>query len=140
MSGTKGSIPVDAIDKLVAGASLLKFGRQGNPHFRDFALSDDLRFITWISKGKRKDDTQFPLSQCTLLEGQKTAVFKKNDRDDLRHLSFSLDWASNNKTLDLVCSDMAQYRLWKSTLQFLILHPTLTKTDVFEARRKQTAV
>ena len=38
--------------------TLLKFGRKGEPHFRDFCLSEDMAKLTWYSKKKKGKDSE----------------------------------------------------------------------------------
>lgn len=37
---------------------LLKFRRRGDPHFREFVLSDDMRTLAWYSPSKATADTE----------------------------------------------------------------------------------
>jgi len=45
--------PTQAVIAMKKGASLLKFGRQGDPHFRTFKLSEDMKTLTWTSPKKK---------------------------------------------------------------------------------------
>ena len=47
--------PTQAVIAMKKGASMLKFGRVGDPHFRTFKLSDDLKTLTWTSPKKKGD-------------------------------------------------------------------------------------
>ena len=48
----QAAVPWDALRRCQAGENLLKFGRQGEPHFRKFFLSKDYSTVKWQSKGK----------------------------------------------------------------------------------------
>ncbi len=70
---------------------LLKFGSSGKPGFRYFQLTEDLRSLTWQSKNKAAANTKVDLSVIKEIKyGQRTEKFKRNNRPDLEHLSFSL--------------------------------------------------
>ena len=49
--------PWHVLDLMKEGENLLKFGRRGEPHFRNFVLSSDYTFVSWDSK-KKKDSSQ----------------------------------------------------------------------------------
>ena len=46
--------PFDDIDVLIRGAPLLKFGRTGNAHFREFQLSADLQSLSYVTAKAEK--------------------------------------------------------------------------------------
>ena len=37
---------------MIKGAPLCKFGRRGDPHYRNFALSVDGKYLSWYSHKK----------------------------------------------------------------------------------------
>lgn len=120
-----GFIPWDCIDTLVRGAPLLKFGRQGEPHFRDFQLSLDVQCLTWASTKKAGADTRIRLANCMLAEGQQTDVFKRQPRPDLSDVCWSLIYddpqrRGHTRTLDVACKDRREYEVWVTALSYLI--------------------
>lgn len=44
--------PWECINAMIKGAPLCKFGRRGDPHYRNFALSPDGKYLTWYSHKK----------------------------------------------------------------------------------------
>ena len=65
------------------------------------------------------------LCECKLVEGQHTEVFRKQARTDFDDVSFSLIYPVSkrkNRTLDVVCKDKQEYRLWVGGLRYLISH------------------
>ena len=116
------AVPWDSLTRCQQGDSLLKFGRQGDPHFRNFKLSIDFQFISWRSKGKqqriRLDDVK---SGGGFLPGNLHGLFKKKTkkRYDGR-MCFSLDYTT--KTLDLVCSNADQYHAWSQSIIYLLTY------------------
>eukprot|EP00948_MAST-09A_sp_MAST-9A-sp1_P001044 g1044.t1 len=122
MSGLSGAPSVEMIQELVYQRTpLLKFGRKGTPHFRDFQLSEDLYHLNWISRAKATSRSTFDLREARLLRGQQTALFRKKKRKDLERFSFSLENRRTGRTLDLVASDKKQYDVWTSVLEFLTI-------------------
>ena len=117
-------VPWAALDVCVRGAPLLKFGRQGEPHFRDFQLSSDCRQLAWASQKKADDESRVTLRGCTLSEGQQTDVFRRQPRPDLEDLCFSLIYEDplrrgQVRTLDVACKDRREYEAWVAALAFL---------------------
>ena len=104
------------------GGLLLKFpfAKHAVPAFRNFFVTSDFQYLRWVSKKKAQGDSQIQLAKCTLLEGQKTAVFSKHNRADLKNLSFSLQEGS--KTVDIACKDAKEYNVWVSALKHIIDH------------------
>ena len=139
LEGQDGSIPWEAIDALVKGAALLKFGRSGEPHFRQFSLDPDCEYLRWVSDKKTTVDSRVLLCSCMLLEGQSTEVFRRQPRPDLDNVSFSLLYDAPgrrgaSRTLDVVCKDRQEYETWVTALNFLIVGPP--PRDAVEARAR----
>jgi len=104
---------------------LLKFGRGGKPGFRTFALTADLMHLRWTSKNKNKSPKVSIKDMQEIRYGQRTDKFKKANRPDLQHLSFSiiyLDPLNNGSSdsVDLVCKDEHEFELWTRALSTLI--------------------
>jgi hypothetical protein len=47
--------PAEAVLLMREGATMLKGGRQGKPHFRFFQLDEDLQTLKWSSPKKKSD-------------------------------------------------------------------------------------
>ena len=117
-------VPWEALDVCVRGAPLLKFGRAGEPHFREFQLSLDCRWLAWASQKKADDDSRVLLRGCSLAEGQQTDVFRRQHRPDLGDLCFSLVYddpqrRGHLRTLDVACKDRRECEAWVAALSFL---------------------
>jgi alpha-tubulin suppressor-like RCC1 family protein len=117
-------IPWESLDICVRGSPLLKFGRQGEPHFRDFQLSQDCKFLAWASQKKTDGDSRVILRGCKLFEGQQTDVFRRQNRGDLEGLCFSLMYDDPQRrgqlrSLDVACKDRREYDAWVTALSFL---------------------
>lgn len=117
-------IPWESLDICVRGSPLLKFGRQGEPHFRDFQLSQDCKYLAWASQKKTDGDSRVILRGCKLFEGQQTDVFRRQNRGDLEGLCFSLMYDDPQRrgqlrSLDVACKDRREYDAWVTALSFL---------------------
>jgi alpha-tubulin suppressor-like RCC1 family protein len=113
-------IPWDSLTRCQQGDSLLKFGRQGDPHFRNFKLSEDFEIISWSSKGKEQKVALKDVREGGgFKSGNLHGLFKKQTkkRYDAR-VCFSLDYTT--KTLDLVCSDTDQYHAWSQAINYIL--------------------
>ena len=74
-------VPWAALDLLVRGAPLLKFGRSGDPHFRHFSLDQRCESLLWMTHKKASAESRVPLTAaCALVEGQTTGVFRRQRR------------------------------------------------------------
>lgn len=136
-------LPWSDIDVLVRGAPLLKFGRTGAAHFREFQLSSDLTTLAWSTTKKDNADSRVVLRGCTLVDGQTTEVFRRQPRADLAHVSFSLISAEGDtgrggstekRTLDVACKDVVEYGIWMRALGYLT--QTSPPEALVEARRR----
>uniref|UniRef100_A0A7S2SHN0 FYVE-type domain-containing protein n=1 Tax=Mucochytrium quahogii TaxID=96639 RepID=A0A7S2SHN0_9STRA len=114
--------PWSALERVVVGSKLLKFGRHGSPHYTEIQVSPCYMFIEWNSKKKLSGESKMKLSEVVLLTGQVTSVFKKNERPDLANTSFSLETKDKSRTLDVACMDVKEYEMWVNALQFLTTH------------------
>ena len=123
------AVPWPLLTRCQQGDSLLKFGRQGDPHFRNFKISKDFEFVTWRSKGKyqriRLDDVK---KGRGFLPGNLNGLFKRktNKKYDGR-MCFSLDYTT--KTLDLVCSDADQYHAWSQSINYLLKYGAPSESE-----------
>jgi alpha-tubulin suppressor-like RCC1 family protein len=111
--------PGECVQLMKQGATMLKFGRTGKPHFRTIVLSKNERFLLWSSPNKTTHESKVALTDVSKMEkGQKTAIFAKYRNPDHEQLSFSLLY--KNRTLDLVCKDRKEYMIWITGIQYLL--------------------
>ncbi|XP_065839142.1 uncharacterized protein [Oscarella lobularis] len=107
--------------EMVKGATLLKAGRTGKPHFRRFQLSNDLSRVTWDS-AKHKDAGVLISQMTEIVHGQKTKVFESSPVPEYEPFSFSVLYHkfSANRSLDVVCKDKREYDIWTRGLEALM--------------------
>eukprot|EP00003_Mantamonas_plastica_P027163 TRINITY_DN5756_c0_g1_i31.p1 TRINITY_DN5756_c0_g1~~TRINITY_DN5756_c0_g1_i31.p1 ORF type:complete len:417 (-),score=105.85 TRINITY_DN5756_c0_g1_i31:228-1478(-) len=85
---------------LAKGQTMLKVGRNGKPHNREFRLNEQLSQIEWTSEKltKSSSDTVVRLDEVSeLLEGQQSSLFEKKQKnipDGTETQSFSLVYDS----------------------------------------------
>ncbi|XP_019854073.1 PREDICTED: ultraviolet-B receptor UVR8-like [Amphimedon queenslandica] len=107
-----------AVCDVIKGSTLLKAGRSGKPHFRQFKLSNDLSRLMWESA--KKMDAAVLISQITEIKtGQVTPVFLKNPIPQCEAVSFSLLYS--DRSLDIVCKDKKEFDTWTTALKALIV-------------------
>lgn len=146
MSAWEVDEPPAALDRMQSITPLLKYGRQGNPHFRNFQLSGDLTVLKWYTTKQKKQPTEVRVEDMIrVVEGQQSEIFQRNKtKEHPKHLSFSLYYhlPDSNKevTLDVVCRDEDDYTTWTTGLRWLIahkydLHRTFTNIDDALARQ-----
>lgn len=105
---------------------LLKFGSSGRPGFRDFYVTPDLNSLAWTSKNKAAAQTKVDFKDFKSIQfGQRTEKFKRNNRPDLEHLSFSIMYVDPSSpgqqdSLDLVCKDEDEFQMFTLALQALV--------------------
>ena len=120
-------------------APLVKFGRQGDPHFRNFQVTLDCTELLWFSAKKSATESRVKLQNCRILEGQITEVFRRQPRADLIPVSFSLEYEEpktrKQRTLDLVCNSPREYDSWVTALRFLIVQGP-PPSGLLDARRR----
>jgi hypothetical protein len=120
------AVPWAALDVLVKGSPMLKFGRSGDPHFRHFFLDQRCEYLLWMTHKKASAESRVRLAGCTLAEGQTTSVFRRQRRADLEDVSFSLLYAPSGqkasargeqRSLDVACKDRREYEAWVRSAQ-----------------------
>jgi len=111
----------DAVAEMKRGATMLKYGRHGLPHFRRFQLSSDNTKLLWYSQKKRIQDTNITISDIRdILEGQQTEIFKQCSQRSLVKASFSIVHGSKLKTLDVVAKSHEEAQVWIKGLKGLL--------------------
>lgn len=129
-----------AILAIKKGAHLLKCGRRGKPRFCPFRLSIDEKFLIWYPGQKEK---QLRLSSVTkIIMGQRTVNFQCQPHPDRKQQSFSIIYASGERSLDLICKDQVQAECWFLGLRAAIsnCHCSRTFSCLREKRGIQSCV
>jgi len=114
---------VNAMEFMRTGSAMLKYGRFGYPHFRQFELSENGQFLMWYSSGKKLDKSRIDLSTVTKLQqGQLTPIFKKHLQPRLASCSFSLLYRDGKslKSLDVITKNRSAFVLWTKGLHKII--------------------
>lgn len=128
MSAWESDEPPAGLDRMQNITPLLKYGRQGNPHFRNFQLSPDLTVLKWYTTKQKKQPTEVRVvDMIRVVEGQLSEIFQRNKtKEHPKHLSFSLYYQLQDTrkevTLDVVCRDEDDYTTWTTGLRWLIAH------------------
>lgn len=133
------------VAQLVDGATLLKAGRSGKPHYRRFRLSKDLCRLSWESANKDVSESSVLISQITEMKlGQTTPIFKRCPVSGYESLSFSLLYG--DRTLDIVCKEKREYEVWTTALGILLSkkdrdnYQALQKSlESFQEKKRSTA-
>ena len=126
--------PKDSAARGDSGALLRSCGRhltrprrvppsQGKPHDVYFRLTPDCAELVWTKTTSAREKPRcLPLAlvDC-VVAGQETPVFGRHPDPATAHLSFSLVYTKGGarRSLDMVCSDEVQYRLWFTSLKQL---------------------
>jgi len=109
---------LEYVKEMAKGATLLKAGRSGKPHFRQFQISADFQSITWESP--KKSDALVRFTEIVeVVRGQTTKVFQQNPIPAHKELSFSLIYGKEKKSLDLVCKDRREFEVWFNGIEAL---------------------
>eukprot|EP00005_Dracoamoeba_jomungandri_P003344 CAMPEP_0174255280 /NCGR_PEP_ID=MMETSP0439-20130205/4627_1 /TAXON_ID=0 /ORGANISM="Stereomyxa ramosa, Strain Chinc5" /LENGTH=558 /DNA_ID=CAMNT_0015337397 /DNA_START=161 /DNA_END=1838 /DNA_ORIENTATION=+ len=112
--------PTYAVAKILKGATLLKCGSMGSPHFREFSVSRDLLTLMWFSPNKNDKKTLVRIEDIKEIRlGQNTKNFKRVKRKEYDNLAFSVIY-DDNKTLDIVCKDKRELSIWVIGLETLL--------------------
>lgn len=119
--GQTAIIKLDVLKVMKQGTPWLKFGKQGNPHFRQFQISPDNQAIVWFSKGKSVNKTMVLLSEIVeIREGHTTKNFKKHKVEpNLERMSMSVIY-KKKKSLDIAAKDLNEYRVWLVGLRRMV--------------------
>ncbi|XP_072983554.1 PH, RCC1 and FYVE domains-containing protein 1-like isoform X2 [Typha latifolia] len=103
---------------LKKGSQLIKYSRTGKPKLRNFRVSTDETTLIWYSHKKEKNIKL--ASILKIIPGQRTAVFKRYLCPEKDYLSFSLIYKNGERSLDLICKDLAEAEVWFAGLKALI--------------------
>jgi len=117
----------DGLAFLKQGTALLKYTRRnGIPHFKWVQLSQDLSYVRWFSKKKKKQQSTIKISEITeIIKGQNTEVFRRSKQPQLEVASFSIVYNDGKDTFDCVAKGQDECTLWVETL-----------TAILEAKKK----
>uniref|UniRef100_A0A803LMQ5 Uncharacterized protein n=1 Tax=Chenopodium quinoa TaxID=63459 RepID=A0A803LMQ5_CHEQI len=79
--------------------------------------SDETTLI-WLSHGEERNLKLSVVSK--IIQGQRTAVFRRFLRPEKDYLSFSLIYNHGDRSLDVICKDKAEAEVWLAGLKALI--------------------
>lgn len=128
----------DALAEMKRGTALLKYGRRGYPHFRQFQISADCSCLEWFSRRKKRKNTKILIADIKdVLAGQKTDIFRRVEWPALKPASFSVVYGIKRKTLDVVAKSIDECRLWIEGLQAL---SKLARAGTYMAGLKEVGV
>lgn len=98
------------------GANLLKLCRNAKPHVAYFQLSKDETKLEWVGKGARVKAVQMGLV-LQVIAGRETPAFKSSKQSSPPERCLSLMYreavGKKPRSLDLVCEDAGQARMWR---------------------------
>ncbi|KAJ7960034.1 Regulator of chromosome condensation (RCC1) family with FYVE zinc finger domain-containing protein [Quillaja saponaria] len=107
-----------AIISIKKGSYLLKCGHRGKPKFCPFRLSTDEIFLIWYSGEQEK---HLRLSSVTkVIQGHRNLGFQRHVLPEMECQSFSLIYANDERSLDLICKDKEQAASWFMGLRHVI--------------------
>lgn len=112
---------LEVLSIMKLGTPMLKNGKWGFPHFRQFQLTDDASRIVWYTAGKKISKTSVALSSVSeIIYGQATDNFRRYPNAAMAHLSFSLLHTNLSKTLDLTCKSQREFDVWTKGIEKLL--------------------
>ena len=98
------------------GANLLKLCRNAKPHVAYFQLSKDETKLEWVGKGARVKAVRMGLV-LQVIAGRETPAFKSSKQpsppDQCLSLMYREGVGKKPRSLDLVCEDAGQARMWR---------------------------
>lgn len=119
----KGERTVNVIEKMQEGTCLMKFGRLGSPHFRYFALTEDMMNIVFFSKGKTMSQTRLPVAAIESVRiGIGSSAFERHYYyvKDFKTTAFSMVYDGGKRSLDVIASSNWDFLIWTQGLNYLI--------------------
>merc|ERR1712190_561428 len=110
----------DVLPELHRGTALLKYGRRGYPHFRQFNLTADNEHIRWFSTKKKLQQSSINVGDINeILTGQHTKEFRRIAWTTLTPASFSIIYDNKRKSLNLVAKSVDEMKMWVQALRKL---------------------
>merc|ERR1712176_1076981 len=110
----------NVLPELHRGTALLKYGRRGYPHFRQFNLTADNEHIRWFSTKKKLQKSSINVGVINeILTGQHTKEFRRIAWTTLTPASFSIIYDNKKKSLNLVAKSVDEMKMWVDALRRL---------------------
>merc|ERR1712176_356973 len=110
----------NVLPELHRGTALLKYGRRGYPHFRQFNLTADNEHIRWFSTKKKLQKSSINVGDIDeILTGQHTKEFRRIAWTTLTPASFSIIYNNKKKSLNLVAKSVDEMKMWVDALRRL---------------------
>ena len=110
----------NVLPELHRGTALLKYGRRGYPHFRQFNLTSDNEYIRWFSSKKKMQQSSINVGNINeILTGQHTKEFRRIAWTTLTPASFSIIYDNKKKSLNLVAKSVDEMKMWVEALRKL---------------------
>merc|ERR1712228_985564 len=110
----------NVLPELHRGTALLKYGRRGYPHFRQFNLTADNEHIRWFSTKKKLQQSSINVGDINeILTGQHTKEFRRIAWTTLTPASFSIIYQNKKKSLNLVAKSVDEMKMWVDALRRL---------------------
>jgi len=130
----------DCLPELRRGTALLKYGRQGYPHFRQFNVSQNNEELVWFSNKKKLDQSSIRIKDINeVLIGQHTKEFRRISWTTLAPASFSIWYDGHSRSLNLVAKSVDAMKMWVEAL--LILQERLRRgEDISKLRSLEVSV
>ena len=110
----------NVLPELHRGTALLKYGRRGYPHFRQFNLTADNENLRWFSAKKKLQQSSINVGSINeILTGQHTKEFRRIAWTTLTPASFSIIYDNKKKSLNLVAKSVDEMKMWVEALRKL---------------------
>eukprot|EP01083_Nonionella_stella_P026789 73769_1 len=110
----------NVLPELHRGTALLKYGRRGYPHFRQFNLTADNEHLRWFSSKKKLQQSSINVGTINeILTGQHTKEFRRIAWTTLTPASFSIIYENKKKSLNLVAKSVDEMKMWVESLRKL---------------------
>ena len=110
----------EVLPELKRGTALLKYGRHGYPHFRQFNLSEDNTALRWFSAKKKLNKSEIKMKDIhDVITGQHTKEFERIKWTTLTPASFSIIYGEQKRSLNLVAKSVDEMKMWVEALRYL---------------------
>lgn len=110
----------NVLPELHRGTALLKYGRRGYPHFRQFNITADNEHLRWFSAKKKLQQSSIDVGCINeILTGQHTKEFRRIAWTTLTPASFSIIYENKKKSLNLVAKSVDEMKMWVEALRRL---------------------
>lgn len=107
----------DAMQEMIKGTSLMKYGKRGAPKFRHFQLSEDRECLIWFSKKKNLSDSRILIGE--MHEVVPNVKHERKANEELVHTSFAILYG-DGQNLRLTAKNATEAHIWVEGLNVLI--------------------